>query len=115
MSNDGEWWYVDDVDDGHHRCEEVCKKGTWGLYCSQSCSCRNGARCLPDTGKCICTHVPSGARSVDRNGTKPGGGDINNNKKVIFHQKTLVSKYADRGIYGAVVAYQIQNQYKTLI
>ncbi|GFV24230.1 platelet endothelial aggregation receptor 1, partial [Trichonephila clavipes] len=37
------------------RCNEVCAKGTWGLYCKETCTCKNEATCLPDTGQCLCT------------------------------------------------------------
>ncbi|GFU53080.1 multiple epidermal growth factor-like domains protein 11 [Trichonephila clavipes] len=36
-------------------CNEVCAKGTWGLYCKETCTCKNEATCLPDTGQCLCT------------------------------------------------------------
>ncbi|GIX92062.1 hypothetical protein CEXT_634731 [Caerostris extrusa] len=33
------------------KCEEVCPIGTWGKNCAESCDCKNGGKCLPDTGK----------------------------------------------------------------
>ncbi|GFU53094.1 multiple epidermal growth factor-like domains protein 10 [Trichonephila clavipes] len=36
-------------------CDEVCNFGTWGLDCTETCVCKNGAICLPVTGQCLCT------------------------------------------------------------
>ncbi|KIH48398.1 hypothetical protein ANCDUO_21534 [Ancylostoma duodenale] len=32
----------------------VCPVGFYGWYCSQSCSCQNGASCEPGDGQCLC-------------------------------------------------------------
>ena len=36
-------------------CDEPCPTGTWGLNCTQSCACLNGAKCHHNTGFCNCT------------------------------------------------------------
>ena len=36
-------------------CDQPCPTGTWGLNCTQSCACLNGARCHHNTGFCNCT------------------------------------------------------------
>lgn len=31
-----------------------CPEGTHGLYCRETCSCKNGAKCNPVNGQCKC-------------------------------------------------------------
>lgn len=31
-----------------------CPEGTHGLYCRETCSCKNGAKCNPANGQCKC-------------------------------------------------------------
>jgi len=36
-------------------CKDVgCPGGNWGPDCSKTCPCKNGGRCEPHTGKCLC-------------------------------------------------------------
>ncbi len=32
-----------------------CESDFWGPHCSNRCQCRNGAKCNPITGACVCT------------------------------------------------------------
>lgn len=46
---------------GYHgnSCNSTCPEGTYGEDCSLICKCNNGAKCSPETGKCLC---PAGWR-----------------------------------------------------
>lgn len=37
------------------RCDTPCEEGKWGLNCSKTCSCKNGATCDKISGICNCT------------------------------------------------------------
>ena len=37
------------------RCQDLCKKGTYGLKCSKKCVCQNNATCGHVNGTCNCT------------------------------------------------------------
>lgn len=44
------------------QCQDVgCPGGKWGPDCSKDCPCKNGGRCEPHTGKCLC---PPGWKGV---------------------------------------------------
>jgi len=37
------------------KCDKAgCPDGNWGTDCSRPCPCRNGGRCEPHTGQCLC-------------------------------------------------------------
>lgn len=38
---------------GRH-CQLICPEGTYGLDCSETCTCENDAYCRPDDGQCEC-------------------------------------------------------------
>lgn len=45
----------------------ACAKGTYGVQCNSLCVCKNGGRCDPVTGKCLC---PPGVQGLHcENGT----------------------------------------------
>ncbi len=48
------------------KCENECPSGKFGLNCSQSCDCLNGASCEKATGECICRKGYSGSKCATR-------------------------------------------------
>ncbi len=45
----------------------ACAEGTYGVQCNSLCVCKNGGRCDPVTGKCLC---PPGVQGLHcENGT----------------------------------------------
>lgn len=42
-----------------------CESDFWGPHCSNRCQCRNGAKCNPITGACVCTDGYQGWRCED--------------------------------------------------
>lgn len=35
-------------------CDNTCPGGTYGRNCQETCQCSSTAKCLPDTGLCMC-------------------------------------------------------------
>ncbi|KAK5977098.1 EGF domain-containing protein [Trichostrongylus colubriformis] len=41
-------------------CQHSCEDGTWGENCANKCTCSDGHKCDPVSGKCICDHGYTG-------------------------------------------------------
>ncbi|KAK6036592.1 laminin EGF-like protein [Cooperia oncophora] len=41
-------------------CQHSCEDGTWGENCANKCTCADGHKCDPVTGKCSCDHGYTG-------------------------------------------------------
>lgn len=37
-----------------NRCHLPCPEGFWGANCSNTCTCKNGGTCVPESGSCVC-------------------------------------------------------------
>ncbi|GFY45371.1 hypothetical protein TNIN_359231 [Trichonephila inaurata madagascariensis] len=46
----------------HFCCDQVCKKGLWGVNCGNKCECLNEGDCSPFNGTCICPLGFTGSR-----------------------------------------------------
>lgn len=52
-----------------------CNSDFWGPHCSNKCQCRNGAKCNPITGACVCTDGFQGWRCEEPCGAGTFGKD----------------------------------------
>ena len=56
-------------------CQDLCKKGTYGLKCSKICACQNNATCSPFDGFCNCTSGFTGVHCEKQCTGSTGGQD----------------------------------------
>lgn len=50
----------------NYRCEKTCPPNTYGLNCTETCDCYNGAGCSHEDGTCICAPGFTGQRCENR-------------------------------------------------